>query len=92
MKFELEKEDLYSLDITLAKVIVDALTQFKTKSGGHPASLKGEEEWLNIIQEMIDGFQIVANEEYCPPQNEEVIRQVKRAKELFMEWFNDLWY
>ena len=91
MKFEFETEDFYSLDITLSKVIVDALTRFKTKTGGHPASLKDEEEWFAIIQEMIDGFQLIADEKYCPPENDETIKQVERAKELFMEWFNNLW-
>lgn len=48
-------EDTWSIDSWFVRIFPKMLTQLKAEKMGHPADLK-EEEWDNILQEMIDCF------------------------------------
>lgn len=57
--------DTYSLDNCLGNLILERLKLFDKLKCGYPASMK-EEEWDNIITEMIEGFELLANNDDLP--------------------------
>lgn len=94
-------KDTWSLDYHLAQVIVPRLKRFKIKMQkfkGHPCSLDSFEQWMSIIDEMIEGFELIAKgAKYDLPFGKSVINNPKyikmeRALDLFREYYFALWW
>lgn len=56
VKVRIDKWDTYSVDITLAHIIVPMLRQLKDTQHGHPSELT-EEQWNSMLDEMIWAFE-----------------------------------
>jgi hypothetical protein len=56
IKVKIDKWDTWSMDHTLAHIILPMLVQLKENNHGHPANLE-EHEWDNIMDEMIWAFE-----------------------------------
>lgn len=101
---ELDGEDMYSLDCTLAPLLLAAVKQFKTVANGCPASLAGiwndetiettiEESmavWYAILDDMIYAFEIVVQ---CGAEDWETTdyARVERGLQYFGQYYRDLW-
>lgn len=92
-----DDSDTFDLDYALAKLILPRLERFKELTIGHPASM-AEEEWNNIIAEMVwgfrwllDGYEKSFNEgEY--KSHEAQRNRAEAAFKLFGEYYLGLWW
>lgn len=98
--------ELWNLDYTLACYILPRLKAFKEDIKdmcGVPCSLveknvATEEEydkycdkWLDIIQQMIDSFQMIVNDDDDWEWSEEGRKKVQRGLDLFAKYYLALW-
>lgn len=85
--------DTFSLDHSLAKVILPRLKRFQEVRGGHPADMT-DDEWEKILSEMVWGFEFFATGkqwEYGPEHRAEHER-AHAAIELFAKYYGHLWW
>lgn len=87
---EINKEELYSLDLTISQFILPRLIAFKSKTAGYPACLSSEEEWNEILDKMIIAFEKHIQSVNATISTEEEL-QFKEGFELFHKYYPDLW-
>jgi hypothetical protein len=86
---EWNKEDGWSMDDSLARIIASAIQYFRTQSlHGHPMSVEPQ-EWDAILLEIEEGFRAYANKERLEPPSDS--DKFPRAMALFAEYFTALW-
>ena len=90
-------EDCWNLDNSIACFILPRLVYLRENGVGMPANFApefrggGEEAWDEILKTIIYGFYLyITKEDYDFTEEEKEIW--KRAKELFIEYFESLWY
>ena len=103
-KVVFHKEDMWSLDITLAKIIVPALKKFKKEKHGYPGNLldetdetpyingvpdAGEKKWNAMLDQMIEAFELCLDEER--QFDEEAGKRCEDGIALFAEYYRSLW-
>lgn len=92
---KIRQEELWSLDITLAKYILPRLQKFRSMERlGYPTKINGEEEWNEILDKMIYAFKYAIEKNTLLFSHKEEKKMIKRYKEgmaLFAEHFMDLW-
>jgi len=87
-----KNEELWSLDITIAKFILPRLKRFKKATRGHPSDLT-EKQWDSILDKMIFSFDFIANErKMFGEDNDNNWKKVDGGLTLFAKWFNGLWW
>lgn len=93
-KFKKQREErgfddteTWSLDVTFAKFLVPRLKRFKELNNGIPNGLN-EQEWNNILDEMIEGFEGIITDDLINPRNE----KADKALKLFTEHYFSLWW
>lgn len=100
--------EMWNLDDTISKWIVPKLKEFKKTAQGYPAYLNSFEQWQDILDEMIFGFEWPTEETEWYAENvfyltgdakEEKIKEfearidrAKKGRMLFAEHFNGLWW
>ena len=93
--------DTYSMDSHLAELILPRLKRFrfKTSTKAHPIcdDIKNMDDWLKILDEMIEGFELIVNGaqyDIFGPNQEQHPSYIKmqRALDLFREYYFDLWW
>ena len=77
--------ELWNLNATICKFIIPRLEEFKKQTIGYPPEITFE-EWLNIIDEMLNFFKKYVNDESF------INASGERGFELFYEYFNYLWW
>lgn len=85
-----DDSETWSLDGTIAKFIEPRLEAFyeDTKNiGCHPANMCYE-DWLTIIEKLINGFKLLANDEIKTDEEEKIEQE---TLELFAKYFHALW-
>lgn len=82
---DIKLEELYSLDYTTVSFMLPRLKLFKEKTTSYPHGMSYE-EWLEIIQKIIDGWEVCVKVEECN------LPEVKEADELFFKYFHELWW
>jgi len=87
--------DVWDFDSYLAKVLYGGLSELKEKTKAisiHPNEVSYE-EWLSILDEMIEGFKArVECEDFEQYINNDVDKKLKRSLELLSKYFNNLWW
>lgn len=89
-------EELWGLDLTLAKYILPRLIRFKDINYmSYPSNFENHEEWHKVIDKMIYSFEYVIKRNYEVYKDlEEEKKRYEKYKEgmqLFAEYFIDLW-
>lgn len=96
--------EMWNLDDTISKWIVPKLKTFKIITQGYPTSMDTFEEWQDMLDEMIFGFEWPANETEWYAKNafypgdaiearfEAMNDRAKRGRMLFAAHFNELWW
>ena len=96
--------DVWNLDTYLAKVIIKPLKAFrKLDKHGFPASpgrkmdINSTDDWNNTLDQMIEAFQIILDDEtdlylgYTSDEIRERDKSVNRGLKLFSKYFRNLW-
>lgn len=92
---KITNEEVWGLDITLAKYILPRLIKFKTiNTMSRPSEFKNLEEWHNVIDKMIWSFDEHLKNDFPLSNSPDFKEQVDRYEEglqLFAKHFGDLW-
>ncbi len=85
-----DDSDTWSLDHTIAKLVLPRLKRFRKLNIGYPANLQ-EVEWNLILDEMIEAFEIIEKDDYWELTDDERSR-ISRGLDKFREYYFDLWW
>lgn len=96
---KITEEEVWGLDVTLAKYILPRLIKFKEVNVmSHPIAFENIEEWHKVIDKMIYSFDYVLKEDsgmcnlnMTEEEREERHKKYKEGMNLFAEYFMDLW-
>lgn len=98
MLSKITDEELWGLDVTLAKYILPRLEKFKKVNvNSHPIDFKNIDEWHKVIDKMIYAFEFVLKnntgelDTYSKEYKLECFDKYKEGMKLFSEYFMDLW-
>ena len=91
-------EQLWDMDVTLAKYISSGLKQFlnyvetKEELPGYPSDFKSLEEWHESINKMIWSFEEITKREHINyRKDEEYRKKIQEGLNLFAKYFQSLW-
>ncbi len=95
----IEDDDHYEPFIIMAEVNLKLLKNFKEKSSGHPGKLDermigtpdGELRWENILNQMIEAFEIILRDEDRCDRSEADQCRVIIGLRYYSQWFEHLW-
>ena len=83
-------EEVWNTDNTIAQLIVPRLQAFKAlDKHGAPPNFKDMREWNNVIQKMIDAFELMKYAGRVNTKEEE--RTMEEGLDLFCKYFRSLW-
>lgn len=91
---DFDDSETWSLDVSLAKLILPRLKRFKEITIGIPAD-KNEGEWNNDLDKMIAAFEWYASEkcfDWGDPQLNKNREMADEGIKLFAENYNKLWW
>jgi hypothetical protein len=83
--------ETYSLDYSLAKLIIPRLKRFKELKGGCPGDLTYE-EWDQQLDKMIFAFEFLGSDERWGCYDEEIWDRVAQGLKLFYKRYMNLWW
>ena len=82
-------EEVWNTDNVLAQLISPRLQAFKAlDKHGYPPECKDMREWNNIIQKMIDAFELMKYVHTPSPDENKIIEQ---GLDLFCKFYRYLW-
>ena len=94
-------EDLWSFDNWLSKLITNGLREFKSQCHGYPNDLDDWDDWMNILDEMIECFEEQSRNienlrdgnllEQLTKRRESQKQKLRRGLELLGKYYYDLW-
>lgn len=87
-----DDSDTWSLDHSLAKVILPRLKRFKEVAPMVPADYNSEAEWQADLDKMIAAFEFAASEERWGCYDKEKWEEVHEGIELFAKNYFALWW
>jgi hypothetical protein len=82
--------DTFSLDYSLAKVILPRLKRFKKLTIAVPCELE-EKEWHDILDKMIAAFEFSGSESRWSADQEEFLKH-QEGLDLFAQYYWALWW
>jgi hypothetical protein len=83
--------ELWSLDHSLAKLILPRLKAFRNGVYAYPCDLSSHKEWQTILDKMIDAFEFAASEDYWS-YDTEPCEKFHEGLKLFEEYYTNLWW
>lgn len=85
---KIKPEEIYDLFWYISHYIRPRLEKFKEVSNGQYPSNITHEEWMNILQKMIDAFTLLEEKDHTTIEEDIIIDE---GLELFVQWYRDLW-
>jgi hypothetical protein len=85
IKVKIDNWDLWSLDHTLALVILPSLKLYREKAGGHPCNLTLK-KWHAILDKMITAFELIVCDDVIEDET-----PIKDGLKLFAKYYRNLW-
>ena len=93
-----DNSELWNLDTTIVKFVLPRLKVFRSFECGHPVHIDTMEEWNEILDKMIKGFEYYLDDNLGEDKNltrkENIVNHEKVISEgldLFREYFSNLW-
>jgi hypothetical protein len=91
-----DDSELWNLDSTIAQFITPRLKAFKEYTQSYPGGMESFEKWKEILDQMVEGFELWQNHWEWENESDQNIINEKRHKvdvalELFHKHFFDLW-
>ena len=88
-KHDYPVEEVWNTDNVLAQFIAPRLQAFKAlDKHGYPPECKDMREWNNIIQKMIDAFELM---KYVHTPNFDESKTIEHGLDLFCKYYRNLW-
>ena len=82
-------EEVWNTDNVLAQFIAPRLLAFKElDKHGYPPECKDMREWNNIIQKMIDAFELM---KYVHTPSPDESKTIEQGLDLFRKYYRNLW-
>lgn len=82
-------EEVWNTDNVLAQFIAPRLQAFKAlDKHGYPPGCMDMREWNNIIQKMIDAFELM---KYVHTPNPDENKTIEQGLDLFRKYYRNLW-
>lgn len=86
-------DETFSLDTTISEFILPRLKRFRETEFSYPPDLENNEEWRNILDDMIFAFECNSNKfdldyQYFKQNNS----RIDRGLQLFAKYYFDLWF
>ena len=82
-------EEVWNTDNVLAQFIAPRLLAFKAlDKHGYPPECKDMREWNNIIQKMIDAFELM---KYVHTPSPDESKTIEQGLDLFCKYYRNLW-
>ena len=106
VEIEVHKHDLFSLDMTIAELVLPLLLKFRENIMGFPTTISKEDlpselssledddrikSWEWVLDEMIFAMDHISNGRHFSTYNSEVEERVDAGLLLFGKYFRDLW-
>lgn len=99
-------KEIWNLDNTIVEWLVPRLKEFKKITQGYPGNLESFEQWQQMLDEMIFGFEWKSNEWYAENvfnkseiekeikmiEFEKLIKRAEEGRILFAKYFCGLWW
>ena len=85
-----DNTELWNLDMTISRFILPRLKEFKDCTYGYPAKFKSHKEWDEILDKMIEAFELTSSDKSWYDLDKDKI--IKEGLDLFREYFFALWY
>lgn len=86
-----DDSDTWSLDLTIAYLVLPRLERFKEVNCGFPGGLGSTEEWNAILDKMIYSFRHIIEEQACCFHNDGPC-PAEEGLDLFRRWYFHLWW
>lgn len=83
-------DELWNLDVTIAKFVLPRLKRFRKNINGYPGDFKDENEWYDVLDKMIQAFDLIAESGYYLP-NDKNYRIIEDGLDLFRKYYSCLW-
>ena len=88
-KLDYPIEEVWNTDNVLAQFIAPRLLAFKAlDKHGYPPECKDMREWNNIIQKMIDAFELM---KYVHTPSPDESKTIEQGLDLFCKYYRNLW-
>lgn len=88
-----DDSETWSLFNTITDFILPRLKYFRDITPGIPASINGEDEWIDILNKMIFSFEYVKNYDHVDiEENNKNEASYEEGMKLFIEYFFALWW
>ena len=86
-------EETWNLDTEIIKFIVPRLAYLRDITDGYPSDLNSYEEWVDILNQILDGFEhyLIIMEGEVSALEDIGQNKFKKAFELFTKYFGNLW-
>jgi len=98
MKRGFDSSETWSLFSTIVKFILPRLKCYREHTGGYPACLKSVKEWEDILDQMIEAFELIYKDSQgieCEPDTEKQDKinenKIEKGLDLFRGYFFALW-
>ena len=86
--------EIWNLDHTTAKWLIPRLKYLKENTCGYPPDLETFEEWQEILQKMIDAFELYNGDSdtFDMDQLKTENEIIEEGMQLFGKYFRSLWW
>lgn len=95
---QIDPWDTWTLDRTLAQIILPCLEQLRDTTHSFPYEFedekeweRGHERWIYVLNQMIWSFQQILKEDVLPSSTDEDFDKIQIGLKLFARHFTDLW-
>jgi len=87
-----DDSETWSLDWSLANLILPRLERYREITCGHPADLT-KKQWHKILDDIVFAFRYHADfEKHTAEYWKKHGKRVERGMQLFAEWYGALWW
>jgi len=86
-----DDSETWSLDCTIAKFIYPRLIRLKQVSCATPGNVNSNEEWNEILDDMIYAFKTISEDVFYQ-SNKHQVERVDKGLDLFRKYYFNLWW
>lgn len=90
-KIKIERSDFWSPRDIIGKILYKLIKDFRKSQNDIPISYYDQEEWNKILDKMVEGFKIVAKDNFWGKERERNKQKAQEAFDLLAKHWGALW-